>query len=525
MVDLAPEAPVALGASPAMRTVWRMPALVVALVLGAVYLVAAPSTADLAAQTYRAALFGHMGFTVWDNAWYGGHHLPGYSVMFPPLGDWIGVRATGVLALLAGTTAFALLVRDRPGGRAAAAWFAVALGAATFNGRMPFVLGTACAMWAALAAERGRRPAAALLGVATALASPVAALFLALATVARMWPWQPSGLRDHRRAAWAAGGVAAVVVTAFLVIAFPEGGSEPFVASAFWPALLAAVAALLLVPSGPVRTAAALYALLLVGAFAVPSPIGGNAARLGALLGGPLAILLLWPARRRWLAVAVLPFAWWAVYPAARDWIEPVGDPSTHEAYYEPVLAALTARAGPADRVEIPFTAGHWEANYVATKIPIARGWERQVDRKDNAALYAPGLTSARYERWLRTNAIRFVALPDAKLDTSAYAEARVIRSGPSYLDEVWHSAHWRLYAVRDAQPMGATSAGTDRFTTARAGVVRIRFTPYWAIVRGTGCVERAPGGWTRVTATGRASVGIRFSLERVVAHGPRCAS
>jgi hypothetical protein len=54
---------------------------------------------------------------------------------------------------------------------------------------------------------------------------------------------------------------------------------------------------------------------------------------------------------------------------------------------------------------------------------------------------------------------------------------------------------------------------------------VRVRFTPYWAISSGRGCVREAPGGWTEVQVrhAGSMHVGIDFSLERVFDHGPRC--
>ena len=90
-----------------------MPALLLAAAIGVVYLAAAPATADLAAQTYRAGLFDRGGLALWDNAWYGGHHLPGYSVLFPPLGGWLGVRVVAALALVAATAAFVTLVRGR----------------------------------------------------------------------------------------------------------------------------------------------------------------------------------------------------------------------------------------------------------------------------------------------------------------------------------------------------------------------------------------------------------------------------
>jgi hypothetical protein len=54
---------------------------------------------------------------------------------------------------------------------------------------------------------------------------------------------------------------------------------------------------------------------------------------------------------------------------------------------------------------------------------------------------------------------------------------------------------------------------------------VRVRFTPYWALASGGGCVRRARSGWTTVQTreAGAADVAIEFSLSRVFEHGPRC--
>jgi hypothetical protein len=87
---------------------------------------------------------------------------------------------------------------------------------------------------------------------------------------------------------------------------------------------------------------------------------------------------------------------------------------------------------------------------------------------------------------------------------------------------------------VRDPTPLAALPARLDALdgagfalTMPAAGrtVVRVRFTPYWAIAGGRGCVGPAPGGWTAVStpAAGRIVVGIRFSLSRVQARTPRC--
>src|SRR5439155_11898457 len=97
-------------AAPARLSSAAAPVLI-ATALAAAYLAAAPMSADLAAQTYRAALFDRAGFMLWDNAWYGGHPLPGYSVLFPPLGALLGVRLVGALSAVAAAALFGALVR------------------------------------------------------------------------------------------------------------------------------------------------------------------------------------------------------------------------------------------------------------------------------------------------------------------------------------------------------------------------------------------------------------------------------
>ena len=82
------------------------------LVLACVWAVAAPLTPDLAAQAYRTWLFAHHGFVVWDNAWYGGHHMPGYSIVFPPLAAVLGLRLTGLLAATGSAFLFELTLRS-----------------------------------------------------------------------------------------------------------------------------------------------------------------------------------------------------------------------------------------------------------------------------------------------------------------------------------------------------------------------------------------------------------------------------
>src|SRR3954447_22426281 len=194
-----------------------MPAVAVAGVLPVLYLVLDPPSADLAAQTYRAGLFGHEGFAVWDNHWYGGHPLPAYSVLFPPLASWLGVHLVGALSIVGATAAFVPIARDVFPWRAATAasiWFAVAMTATVVSGRLAFALGAAVGTAAVLAAVRQRPWWAGVLGALTALASLVAALFAALVAAALWW--------ERRSAGAAALAVAAVAVGGLLALLFSE---------------------------------------------------------------------------------------------------------------------------------------------------------------------------------------------------------------------------------------------------------------------------------------------------------------
>ena len=56
-------------------------------------MIVAPLSADLAAAGYRSDLFARAGFTLWDNGWYGGHHLLAYSLLAPALGALLGCAA------------------------------------------------------------------------------------------------------------------------------------------------------------------------------------------------------------------------------------------------------------------------------------------------------------------------------------------------------------------------------------------------------------------------------------------------
>jgi len=506
-----------------------------AVLFGLIYLAAAPATADMAGHTFRNWLFERDGAAVWNAQWYGGHHVLGYSLLFAPPAALLGPAAVGVLAAVAATAAFGPLARTAAaaGGHgpqasraAAATWlFAAGMAANVAIGRMPFALGLAFALAAWLCAERARgAPArrawsasAALLALAAVWASPVAGAFLLLAAAARV---AGGGRGELAGAAWLA--LPALAGGGALVALFPEGGPDRFVATAFWPmlAVSAAAAALLAPERRALRAGAALNLAVLVGAFLIPTTFGQNALRLTVLLGPPLLVLAARPrAPRLALAACGMALVYLQWLPAVRAVAEASGDPSTEAAFFTEASTFLARAAQPGERVEVAFTKNHWEAARLATAVPLARGWERQLDQKVNPLFYDDGrFTTERYQAWLGANAVRWVALSVAPLDYSARAEARLLERGPAFLRLAFESPRWRIWEVRDASPpaSGAArvlAAGPEGFEVVAAGptVVRQRYTPYWRAEGG--CVRPAPGGWTAVEPYGAGPVRVRASF------------
>jgi hypothetical protein len=173
-------------------------------------------------------------------------------------------------------------------------------------------------------------------------------------------------------------------------------------------------------------------------------------------------------------------------------------------------------------RVEIPMLVNHWEAAHVAPHVALARGWERQLDRRLGALFYDRTLNAATYRAWLDEHAVAYVALPDASLDYAGRGEAELIRRGLPYLRPVWRNEHWRVFAVRRPAPMvrgaGATielRADGFEIRAPRAGdvLVRVRHTRWWSVTDGRACVSRGRGGMTRVRVRAPGTVRVRARL------------
>jgi hypothetical protein len=505
--------------------------VVVAAVLLTVWLLANPHTPDLSAAEYRLNLFDHLGLAVWDEHWYAGHNLPGYSLLFPPLADLLGVRLLAALSVLVSTALFARVTLDlygAPSARWASAAFAVAAVADVWIGRLAFALGVSFALAAVLAFERKRLFSAGLLAAMCAAASPVAGALLALAGITH-------ALARRSRCALLALAVPAAAVVVSLMVLFPEGGTEPYPILSFAATLLVVVAFMLALPpeQSLLRLGAAVYLLVCVACLLVPTAMGSNIERYAVLLAGPLLLCALLSSRG-WRAVgpvAVVALCAWAVWVGwgpMRETRAVAGNRSTSVSYYMPVERFLAAHAGAPARVEVPLTRSHWENALLAPRVSLARGWEKQLDSRFNHVLLAPGLNAGTYLSWLHEQAVSYVALPDTPLDPSSAREGRLIRAGLPYLQEVFADRHWRIFAVRSPTPLASgpgrlTALGHDSFAlrahSPGSFLVRVHFTRYLTVSAGSACVKSAPGGWTAVLAraSGTIVVHARFSLSRAL--------
>ncbi len=408
-------------------------AMVTAIVLVGSWLLLAPRSPDFAAQTYRAALFERFGFTIWDNNWYGGHHLPGYSLVFPWLALLLGIRLAGALAVLVSTFAFERIALGVYGPRArwGAACFALAAAGDLWIGRVTFALGVTFAVLAVLALVRERPWLAVVLTVLCAATSPVAGLLLALAGATQV-------LVSRRALAGLTLVLPVLVVVLPLEALFPEGGWEPFAASSIIATVAVTLAFLYAVPweERLLRIGALIYLGVTFLSIA-PTPMGSNIARYAVILAGPLALCVLGrdgfsrpgrPLASVVLAVGVIVV--WTAWGPVRESAEVIGDPSTSAAYYVPLERFLDAHGGSLVRVEVPFTHSHWEAAFLAQRFSLARGWERQLDTKYDPLFFGGTLTASAYRAWLKNLAVSYVALPDVRLDGSSDEEAALIRKG-----------------------------------------------------------------------------------------------
>lgn len=483
-------------------------------VLGLVLMVFGPPGGDEAAHLYLTQTWHDHGWQLWDNLWYSGRYAQvNYSLLFYPLAALVGLTAAVVIAVTIAAGAFAALVRAVWPAHAvgSAATFALVVPLGVIAGTYPFLLGLGLAL-TTLAALAHRRHAVAVVAIILCgLAHPLALAFLlvvlcAVGVTHRNWWRRPGNLVLAATAA----GLCAVQV--LLMRGFSGGGSH----YPFNPLDALAIAGFcgagLLLTRGlheqrALRAVFIAYAALATVAFAVSSPMGGNAVRLLLLMGAPLLLLPLSARgfRPRGMAAALLVgVLMWQALPAVAGWRTATESRAQHAEFWYPVIAFLDQHHDPAHRVQVVATADNWEAYHLAGRdIPLARGWFRQDDFPTNEALYDSDLTPARYTSWLRRTAVRYVLLPDEPLDYSAGTEADLLRSGRSGLEIVARLGGWTVYEYTEATSIAtpADDIAVARLTgnelvlrASRPGQyrVRVRYTPYWQTRGAAACASPA---------------------------------
>jgi len=506
----------------------------------------APPGVDAPAHLYRTLLVRD-GIHVWDNLWFAGQYpLASYSLLYYFPAAIVGNERLAFAAVVLSAGLFALLVTREWGeaGRWPARVFALLAIGPLFTGSYGYALGLTALLATLVAAQWGRTWLAIPLGALTLGFSPLAFVFLCMVLLAGAL-----GRRRLTRRALVLGGglVVAAALEATALAAFPSASRYPFRAFELVAVLTTCVlgAALASRASRGETLVAffALWALVSIAGFLVPSPFGENLTRL-RLLAFPLMLLtaVLARFRPRLLAFAALAFA------LGYNTVPYVGDVVRADArtparsYWAPALGFLREHADPEYRVEVVPTAHHWESYWVPRAgFALARGWYRQLDLAENEVLYERTLSPVTYRRWLRRMGVRFVLLPSARLDTQgAEKEATLLRSRRSGLVPVFRTPDWRIYELRPAVPLltgpapaRITALGHERIAGWTGGrgsyLLRVNYTGYWKVVRGRVCVARAPGGMTmlRSIRAGRFTLVLKEGPVRIVrsAFGARSAA
>lgn len=488
----------------------RVLAALTAVALEALYLVFKPQSPDLAAQLARAAAASR-GAGLWWAGWYGGVNTPPYSLLSGALMAKAGVLTLGVLATAAVCVLSADLLRGTARPRVGAVAVSLVACANLAQGRLTFAAGMAPALASLVLLRRGRTGPAAACAAVSGLISPLAA-FTQLTALAVMF------LVGQPRRPLVLTAVASALPVGVVSLVFGQPSLMPFNPWACLGVLIACSAVVLLPVPGVVRVTALVMALVAVVAWAVPSPVGVNAIRVPLMVLGPLVIATV---RRdgplvRFAAAGLMV---WPVMNLVME-LHTGAEPSSGAAYYAPLLEHLPPTGTAVQRLELVDTKTHGGSFHVAERVPLARGWERQVDVAQNGLFYEGELTADEYRAWLQARAVGWVALPAAEPDFGSRREADLVRSGLPYLAPVWQGADWTLYRVTVDAPAatGGLTVTALQDTAVQlssqgpaTGVVKLAWSRLLT-VRSTddptvrGCVQQGPGDdvTVRVPSAGR---------------------
>ena len=427
-------------------------------------------------------------------------------MLFPPLAWLLSPQLVAALASVGTAAAFEALAHDVYGDDAwlGATWLGAATVTELLSGRLTFAFGLCGAALTALLLERRRPRWAAVVACVTALASPVAGLFAALAgTVASAGPARhvsgPISLRYRRGIGCdrAFGGLARSPSRRAATSRSPSGPCG----RCWWPAALRADA-----PPGRLHRAPPRSSCTSRAAWPPTrshTPVGGNAARLGRARRGAAGGAAAGAAARLAAAGAGgravdLPPGPRLRSPICEHGVAgehgrllPAADPLPGDA----AGARDLARRGPVHRGPLGELTG-WRR-----EVPLARGWERQTDIADNGLFYDGRLTASTLRR-VAASARRALRRGRrcARRTTPRAAELALIRRGLPYLRRGCAAARTGRSTRSPIRPRSPRGAGrlrvdgpelTDAWRWRIPGCVhvRVRWSPYWQLSGVRGCV------------------------------------
>jgi hypothetical protein len=490
-----------------------------------------PPGADFAAHAYQRSAFLQHGFALWNNFWYAGRYsFITYSLIYYPLAALLGIKLLAVVTVTVAALAFSIVVGREwgPTARWSSRTFSAVWAGVLLSGAFPFTLGAALALLALWSLQVGARWRFGALALLTIAASPLAFLLLTVVLAGvGLARW-----RDRRKFAIPAAVIVAILATeATLWRLFPDSGRYPFSWQELLPICIFCVGGAALTwnveASRVLRWVFVVYLVGSVGVFAVPSAVGENVARL-RFVSLPVAVLAI--SLRRWRPLplvlpALLLAISWNVTPLAFSFVKSENDQAAHRSYWQPAIAYLRHHLSRSYRVEAVDTAGHWDAVYLPRAgVPLARGWFRQNDFPQNRVLYGDDALGRRpYLAWLRSLGVRYVVLPDARLDYSSRREAELLRSGRSGLIPVMRSAHLTVFEVPSPLRLitGPAAARVVELTQTRvtvyvaaAGTYRlaIRYSPYWSA--SSGCLDPGADRMIRLRVPAAGDVELRFHVN-----------
>ena len=490
-----------------------------------------PPGADFAAHAYQRSAFLQHGFAFWNNFWYAGRYsFITYSLIYYPLAALLGLKLLAAATVSAAAFAFAVIVGSEwgPTARWSSRTFAVVWAGIVLSGAFPFMLGIALGLLALWALQGGAHWRFGVLAALTLAASPLSFLLLTVVLAGiGLARW-----RERRRFVAPAIVVAAMILTeAALWRLFPDSGRYPFSWQELVPVCIFCIGGAALtwrVDGGSVlRSVFLVYLVGCICVFAVPSAVGENVARL-RFLALPVMVLAL--SLRKWrplplaLPILLLTFSW-NVTPLAFSFAKSEDDPAASVTYWQPAINYLQHRLSHSYRVEAVDTVGHWDAVYLPRAgIPLARGWFRQNDFPQNEVLYDDeALGRSAYLGWLRSLGVRYVLLPDTRLDYSSMREAQLLRSGRSHLLPVLRTDHITIYEVPSSRPLitGPAPARVVELTQTRVTVhvggpgtyrLAFRYSPYWNA--SSGCVDPGADSMIRLRVPAAGNVQLRFHVN-----------